>query len=128
MIMDDSVAFARLLEALRPWLGHLVIIGGWSHRLHRIHELAHLPEHRPVGTKDADIAFSLTAPLQGDIAAALKTADFQEEFLGDHSPPVTQYRLGDEDHGFYAEFLAPRDGSGRKRNGNADVTIEKAGV
>ena len=126
--MDDFSAFARLLDALRPWLGHLMIIGGWSHRLHRFHELAHAPAHSPVRTKDADIAFSLTAPLEGDIAAALKTADFQEEFLGDHNPPVTEYRLGDEDHGFYAEFLAPRDGSGRKRNGDPDETVVKAGV
>ncbi len=27
--MDDSEAFARLLTALRPWLGQLVIVGGW---------------------------------------------------------------------------------------------------
>ena len=26
--MDDTAAFARLIRALRPWLGHLVIVGG----------------------------------------------------------------------------------------------------
>ena len=25
--MDDAASFARLIEALRPWLGHLVIVG-----------------------------------------------------------------------------------------------------
>ena len=35
--------FARVLEALRPWLGHVVIAGGWAHRLHRIHPLAQEP-------------------------------------------------------------------------------------
>lgn len=39
--MDDFGAFARLLDALRPWLGHVVIIGGWAHRLHRFHPLSH---------------------------------------------------------------------------------------
>src|SRR6266545_1669954 len=126
--MDDLAAFARLLDALRPWLGHLVVVGGWAHRLHRFHPLAHAPAHAPVRTKDADIAFSDSVPLTGNIATALKAADFQEEFLGEHTPPVTQYRLGEEDHGFFAEFLAPLQGSGMKRNGQPDVTVVNAGV
>jgi hypothetical protein len=84
--MDDFAAFARLLDALRPWLGHLVVVGGWAHRLHRFHPLAHVPAHAPVRTKDADIAFSDSVPLSGDIATALKAADFHEEFLGEHTP------------------------------------------
>jgi hypothetical protein len=126
--MDDFAAFARLLDALRPWLGHLVVVGGWAHRLHRFHPLAHVPGHAPVRTKDADIAFSDSVALSGDIAAALKAADFQEEFFGEHTPPITQYRLGAEDHGFFAEFLTPLQGSGRKRNGQPDVTVVNAGV
>ena len=58
--MDDFAAFARLLDALRPWLGHLVVVGGWAHRFH---PLAHVPAHAPVRTKDADIAFSDSVPL-----------------------------------------------------------------
>ena len=41
--MDDFNAFGRLLDALRPWLGHVVIVGGWAHRLHRFHPLSHPP-------------------------------------------------------------------------------------
>jgi hypothetical protein len=30
--MEDAASFARLIDALRPWLGHFVIVGGWAHR------------------------------------------------------------------------------------------------
>jgi hypothetical protein len=126
--VDDFAAFARLLGALRPWLGHVVIIGGWAHRLHRFHPLSHPPSYAPLRTRDADVAFSVSAPLTGDIAAAMKTAGFQEDFSGEHTPPITQYRLGGDDQGFFTEFLAPLHGSGLKRNGQPDVTLAKAGV
>ena len=53
--MEDLEAFARLVTALRPWLGQLVVVGGWAHRLHRFHRLAKPPgppaaahaRHRP---------------------------------------------------------------------------------
>ena len=83
--MDDFAAFARLLDALRPWLGQLVVVGGWAHRLHRVHEFANPPAYQAVRTKDVDFAFSLSAHLSGDISAALKAADFHEEFLGEHT-------------------------------------------
>jgi hypothetical protein len=42
----------------------------------------------------------------------LQTAGFEEDFSGNYTPPVTHYRLGGDDQGFYAEFLAPLYGSG----------------
>lgn len=125
--MDDSASFARLIEALRPWLGHLVIVGGWAHRLHRLHPSAQSPGHAPVRTRDVDVALSLTAPLPGDIRAALEHAGFGPAYLGDDAPPVTHYRL-DDDAGFYTEFLAPLQGGEIKRNGKPDVTASKAGI
>jgi hypothetical protein len=58
---------------------------------------------------------------------ALKEAGFTEEFFGDDSPPATHYRLGDEDAGFYAEFLTPLVGSEAKR-GQRDATVSEAGI
>lgn len=58
---------------------------------------------------------------------ALKEAGFTEEFFGDDSPPATHYRLGDEDAGFYAEFLTPLVGSEMKR-GKRDATVSEAGI
>lgn len=127
-LVNDLASIARLIEALRPWHGDLVIIGGWAHRLYRFHPRAGSPTHQPVQTRDADLAFSLEARLEGDIAAALREANFKEDFRGEHAPPVIQYRLGDEDQGFYAEFLTPLRGSGVKRDGTPDATLARAGV
>jgi hypothetical protein len=126
--VDDSVAFARLIHALRPWLGHLVIVGGWAHRLHRLHPLAGTPRYAPLRTRDVDLALALRAPVDGDIKGALEAAQFKPEFSGDNRPPVTRYALADDDAGFYAEFLVPLRGSEVKRDGSPDVTVSKAGV
>jgi hypothetical protein len=126
--VDDAAAFARLIQALRPWLGHLVIVGGWAHRLHRLHPLAGKPTYEPLRTRDVDLALSLHAPVDGDIRGALERAGFQRQFLGSDRPPVTHYGLGDEDAGFYAEFLVPLHGSELKRDGTPDVTASKAGI
>src|SRR6185503_5121426 len=105
--MEDFDSFARLIDAIRPWLNHLVIVGGWAHRLHRLHLLANAVQYQPLRTRDADIAFSENAPLDGDLRAALRDADFKEDSSGEDTPPVTHYLLGDDDLGFYAEFLTP---------------------
>jgi hypothetical protein len=47
---------------------------------------------------------------------------------GEHKPPVAHYTLGDENGGFYAEFLTPLRGSGVKRNGAQDATMAMAGI
>jgi hypothetical protein len=59
----------------------------------------------PLRTRDVDVALSLQAPLEGNIREALEAAGFSRLFRGDNAPPVTQYHLGDDDGGFYAEFL-----------------------
>ena len=33
----EFASFARLVDSLTPWLEQVVIIGGWAHRLHRLH-------------------------------------------------------------------------------------------
>jgi len=125
--VDDSEAFARLLTALRPWLGQLVVVGGWAHRLHRVHPRANPPGHLPLRTRDTDLAFSPDEALAGDVRTALTDAGFTEELFGDDSPPAMHYRLGEEDAGFYAEFLTPLFGSEMKR-GKSDATLSKAGI
>lgn len=126
--MEDLANFARLVEAIRPWLPHLVIVGGWAHRLHRFHPLAMTQEYQPIRTRDVDLAFSPRAPLAGDLKDALTQADFHEELSGESTPPVTHYTLGKEEFGFYAEFLTVLQGDGRRRDGQRDLTMAKAGI
>ena len=126
--MNDLVAFGRLIQAIEPWSAHLVIVGGWAHRLYRFHPLATKPDYQPLLTRDTDLVFANKAPLGGDIRAALVKAGFKEEFTGDHRPPVTHYILGEDDAGFYAEFLTPLQGSGVMRTGEPDATVANAGI
>jgi nucleotidyltransferase-like protein len=125
--VEDMEAFARLVTALRPWLGQLVVVGGWAHRLHRFHRLATPPDHLPLRTRDTDLAFSTEEALAGDLRAALADAGFTEQLFGDDAPPATHYGLGEEDDGFYAEFLTPLFGSEMKR-GKPDATVRTAGI
>jgi hypothetical protein len=92
-----------------------------------VEDLAKSPNHPPLRTRDADLAFSTDENLAGDVREALTKAGFTEEFLGEDSPPATHYRLGDEDVGFYAEFLTPLVG-GDVKWGKRDTTASKAGI
>lgn len=124
---SDLEGFARLIEAVRPWHDDLMIIGGWAHRLYQYHERATLPAHLVIQTRDADLALA-AREVHGDIGAALRAAGFKETLSGDHDPPVSEYRFGDEEDGFFAEFLVPLTGSGLRRDGSPDATVTRAGV
>ena len=113
--MSEQLAFGRLVTGLSPWLGQLVFVGGWAFRLYRLHPGAEVPAYRPVVTLDADVAFAEGERLEGNIRARLLDTGFVESLMGSHRPPVSQYTLGDDASGFYAEFLTPLTGSGRRR-------------
>lgn len=126
--MNDREAFAKLVEALAPWGDQLVFVGGWAHRLYRLHPKAVAPSYQPLTTLDADIAFAEREPLEGNILARLRESGFREELTGKHRPPVSQYCLGEEDNGFYAEFLTPLVGRAVTKDGTPIATLEKAGI
>lgn len=129
MRMNDLEPFVALATALKPWREQLVFVGGWAHRLHRLDRRAlSNPGFAPIFTRDADVAFDDRARLEGDICKALLAAGFTEAFYGEDRPPVTRYSLGNEQGGFYAEFLTSLRGSGMKRDGQADATLRKAGI
>jgi hypothetical protein len=131
MVLESNATterFGRLLEALEPWLDSVVIVGGWTLPLLRLHPLAQRLPYLPLFTKDADVAVPLELRAQGgDVRERLLARGFHEDFLGEDKPPVTHYLLGD-DNGFYAEFLTALTGSDFKRDGKRDVTAKIVGV
>lgn len=125
----DKVMFARAMKALGPYLGELVVIGGWAHRLYELHAMARAPGFQPLMTEDADIAAPGKMQKKGEsIAALLKSEGFAESFFGEDRPPVSEYRLGNEDGGLYVEFLVPLTGGANRRDGSRDATTMVAGV
>lgn len=127
--MNDREAFARLVEALAPWGDRLVFVGGWAHRLYRLHPQARMLGYPPLATLDADIAFAEREQFDGDIRKRLREAGFVQQLTGRHRPPVSQYTLGEDGpSGFYAEFLTPLVGREVDRYGTPIATLEKAGI
>ena len=128
-VQSDVEYFARLVDALEPWLDQVVIIGGWAHRLYRQHPLAQPLDYEPLGTFDTDIAVPLDLPATSEqIRARLLERNFREELMGDMQPPAAHYRVDSGDNSFYAEFLTPLEGSAVKRGGRRDVTALVSGV
>lgn len=125
----DVVHFARLIETLHPWLDHVAIIGGWAHRLYRLHPLAQPLDYEPLATFDTDVAVPPDLPATDrNIRERLLENYFREELSGDTQPPVAQYYVRTEDSSFYAEFLTPLIGGYLKRGGKPDATTQIAGV
>jgi hypothetical protein len=128
-VQTDVEYFARLVDALEPWLDQVVIIGGWAHRLYRLHPLAQTLKYEPLGTFDTDIAVSLDLPTTGEqIRTRLLERNFREELIGDMQPPAAHYLVETGDNSFYAEFLTPLEGSAVKRGGRREVTARVSGV
>jgi hypothetical protein len=125
----DLAKFSRLIEALRPWLGQIIFIGGRAHRLYRERPEAVPVAYKALQTDDADVALNpRTMSASASIRVRLKEFGFEEELSGDARPPVTHYSLGPKDAGFYAEFLTPLIGGENRRDGSPDATERIAGV
>ncbi len=125
----ENEHFARLIAALEPWLTQVVIIGGWAHRLYRLHSSAQAIEYLPLTTLDTDIAVPPRLKvIDKDVRERLIANGFEEERLGDDQPPATHYRLGNAKTGFYAEFLTPLFGPEHGRDGKPKATRRVAGI
>ena len=125
----EFASFARLVESLTPWLDQLAIIGGWAHRLHRLHPLAQPLQYEPLATLDADVALPRRIRVAGDeIYQRLAVNGFEAEFLGHHRPPAAHYRLTDPGIHFCAEFLTPLVGGAAGRRGKHNATQRVGGI
>ena len=125
----DFTAFARMVDALGPYLADLVFVGGWAHFLYTLRPEASPLGFTPLTTQDVDVATPpRLARREQTIAQRLIAAGFEQRLSGDHAPPVSHYALGDEETGFYVEFLAPLEGGEVKRGGRPDMTTTVGGV
>ena len=90
----EYASFARLVESLRPLLDQVVVVGGWAHRLYRLHAFVQLLRYEPLATLDADIALPMHFKVTSDETyRRLASNGFKAEFLGHHKPPAAHYRL-----------------------------------
>ena len=125
----DLSAFARAVEALEPYLKDLVFVGGWAHYLYTLRPEAGPVPFEPLRTEDADVAAPARLARGNEgIPELLTKAGFREHLSSDHTPPISEYVLGDDAGGFYLEFLAPLVGGEVKRGGRPDVTTTVGGV
>src|SRR6266853_1567788 len=121
-------AFSKFIVAIEPWLGEVVLVGGWAHRLYRLDPRARKLDYLPLTTLDGDVAVphKLTKE-ESTVRKRLLEAGFEEEFTGEDRPPATHYHYR-KGGGFYAEFLAPLVGSEYDRSGKRKATKEVSGV
>ena len=81
--VSDLGLFGKLATAPKPWLDQVVIVGGWAHRLYRVHPNAQTLSYPPLVTPDVDVTVSRYLPVEGqDSRERLNAGGFTEEFLG----------------------------------------------
>lgn len=91
----EFASLARLVESLRPWLDQVVVVGGWAHRLYRLHPFAQQLRYEPLATLDADIALPTRFKVTGDeIYKRLGANGFKAEFLAWISTAQSSPKLG----------------------------------
>jgi hypothetical protein len=124
----DIEPFAKFVEAIDPWLGETVLVGGWAHRLYRSDPRARNLSYVPLTTLDGDVALPAKLKIEeSTVRQRLLDAGFTEEFVGEDRPPATRYHYGPAG-GFYAEFLTPLVGSEYDRKGKRKATQAVGGV
>src|SRR5438046_3724648 len=121
-------AFSKFIVAIEPWLGEVVLVGGWAHRLYRLDPRARKLDYLPLTTLDGDVAVPPKLKKEeSTLRKRLLEAGFEEAFVGEDRPAATHYHDG-KGGGFYAEFLTPLEGSEYDRSGKRKATKEVGGV
>lgn len=61
---SELEAFSKFIVALEPWLGEVVLVGGWAHRLYRLDPRARKLDYLPLTTLDGDVRTHLPMTLR----------------------------------------------------------------
>jgi hypothetical protein len=96
--------------------------------LYRLDPRARKLDYVPLTTLDGHVAVPRKLKKEkSNVRKRLLDAGFEEEFIGEDRPPATHYHYGNGG-GFYAEFLAPLEGSEYDRSGKRKATKEVSGI
>jgi hypothetical protein len=75
-------AFSKFIVAIEPWLGEVVLVGGWAHRLYRLDPRARKLDYLPLTTLDGDVAVPPKLKKEeSTVRKRLLEAGFVEEFM-----------------------------------------------
>jgi len=130
---DFDAFFRRVIPAIAPYLGDLVIAGGCANALYRSHPVAR-PTHIPQpGTKDLDLACKagpLPSVNRPPLIDLLRAAGLNAKLFGESHPPVMKFTVAGAESGPEVEMLCPLLGAPRRR-GQAEalaITLQDGGV
>lgn len=115
-----------VVQALGPYLGEVVLVGGWAHRMFRVHPWARERDFVPLSTQDFDFAIPPTARVHapGPISSLLEMAGYKPQHKSIHTkPPLVRYQKA----GLQVEFVADLSGGTTSREDDSAV-LEVAGV
>jgi hypothetical protein len=84
-------AFSKFIATLDPWLGEVVLVGGWAHRLYRLDSRARKLDYLPLTTLDGDVAVPPKLKKEeSTVRKRLLEAGFEEEFPKLHARRVAE--------------------------------------
>jgi hypothetical protein len=111
--------FIRAMDALRPYTGDIVCIGGCANALYRHHLLAAPSSLAYVGTYDIDLAVADKVPVRNrkPIAYIMTSAGMKEQLYGTSERAVVKYAPADESIVADVEFLCSSSGLTGTRGG-----------
>lgn len=112
---DFKPGFMRTLLALRDYLPHIVIGGGWVPLIY-YHYLLGDRTIVPLMTRDIDLMVGLEVPLIGhqSIDRLLSDSGLRVEYRSRHTPPITVYVGQIDGHEVEIQFLTHQYGGGRR--------------
>jgi hypothetical protein len=121
---------AHVLQAFRPYLDTLILIGGFAVRLYELHPRATSIEMRVLRTLDADFAAPAVIPPRpsGTLVELADAAGFQPDLRSEYTPPVMKLvpRASAVTSGaeqYSVEFLTPLAGRPADRAGTPRMTV-----
>jgi hypothetical protein len=125
----SELVLIRALAQLQSFRDRLVVVGGTAHRLFAMHELGTAPPWELLTTEDVDLAahrdLELTHGNSQEVLDALREVGFEEAIAGADRPSHRYVLAGAPG---YLEFIAPRIGSGQRRNGSSITALRFGGV